>query len=214
MKRLEIRVVGAILLIAAGVLFLLQNLGFLGGALSLLWMLVFAAGGAVFLYIFLADQTNWWAIIPGFALLSLAATVALSEFAPESADPWTGTLFLGGIGMGFWAIYLTNREHWWAVIPGGVLITIGVVAGISSFLEGDWAGAVFFLGLGLTFGLLSLLRTPEGRMKWALIPAVVMLVMGLVITFAATEVFRYIWPAALILVGLYLIFRTLISQRS
>jgi len=214
MKRLEIRVVGAILLIAAGVLFLLQNLGILGGALSLLWTLVFAAAGAVFLYTFLTDQTNWWAIIPGFALLSLAATVALSELAPESADPWTGTLFLTGIGMGFWAIYLTNRQHWWAVIPGGVLITLGVVAGLSSVLEGEQTGGIFFLGLGLTFGLLSRLQTPEGRMKWALIPAAVLLVMGLLLTAAATAIFTYIWPASLILVGLYLILRTLISQRS
>jgi hypothetical protein len=214
MKRPETRVVGAILLIAVGVLLLLQNAGIVVGALGLLWALLFGAGGAMFLYVFLTDREQWWAVIPAFALLGLAGTIVLNELIPEGGGAWAGMVFLLGIGASFWVIYFVNREHWWAVIPGGVLITLALVTGLSSVFEGAEMGGVFFLGLALTFGLLSFLQTPEGRMKWALIPAAVMFAMGVVTTAAATEIFKYVWPAVLVLAGVYLIFRALTSKRS
>ena len=76
MKRLEVRVIGGILLIAAGVLSLLQNLGIFEGALAFLWALLLGAGGAFFLYVFLINRANWWAIIPGFTMLSVATLIA------------------------------------------------------------------------------------------------------------------------------------------
>ena len=212
MRRFEIRIIGGILLIAAGALFLLQNLGIFAVG-DYLWPFLFGAGGLVFLYVFLTDRANWWAIIPGFTLLGLAAMIALDQFAPQIGETWGGALFLGGIGLAFWVVYFTNREHWWAVIPGGVLLTIALVAGLSSILEGIETGGVFFLGLGLTFALLAFLPTPEGRMKWAFIPAGVLLVVGLLIATAAAAILNYLWPAALILAGLYLLFRTF-STRS
>lgn len=207
MKRFDVRTVGAILLIVVGILLLLQNLGILVGIVALIWSLIFGAGGAVFLYVFLTNRTHWWAIIPGFGLLGLAALIALDQFWPRVGDVLGGTIFLGGIGLAFWVIYFLNREHWWAVIPGGVIFTVALIASLDSLFEGAEMGGVLFLGLGLTFGLLSLLPTPQGRMKWALIPAAVLLVMGLLITAATTGILEYLWPAALILVGLYLLFR-------
>ena len=213
MRRFEVRVVGAILLIAVGILVLLQNLGILAGGLALLWALLFGAGGVVFLYVFITDRTNWWAIIPGFVLPSIAAIIALDQFAPQISESWGGALVLGGIGLAFWVVYLTNREHWWAVIPGGVLLTTALITGLSSAFEGVETGGVFLMGLGLTFGLLSLIRTPEGRMKWALIPAAVLLVIGLLITAATASLLNYLLPVALILVGLYVIARVLLPRR-
>lgn len=211
MRQFQVRIVGGILLIAAGVLFLLQNLGIFAVG-DYLWPFLFGTGGLVFLYVFLTDRANWWAIIPGFTLLGLAAMMALDQFAPQVGETWGAALFLGGIGLAFWVVYLTNREHWWAVIPGGVLFTIALVSGLSSILEGIETGGVFFLGLGLTFALLAFLPTPEGRMKWALIPAGVLLVMGLLITAATTAIINYLWPAALILGGIYLLFRAFSSR--
>jgi len=213
MKRLEIRIVGGILLIAAGILYLLQNLGILGGGIALFWALLFGAGGALFLYMFLANRANWWAVIPGFVLLSLAALLALDQFAPKVGGDWGGALVLTGIGLAFWTIYFANRENWWAIIPGGVLLTIALFVGLSSIFEGVEMVGVFFLGLGLTFGLLYFLPSPEGRMKWALIPAAVLLVMGLLFAAAAIAVLKYLWPAALVLIGLYIIFRTFSPRR-
>ncbi|MGA9349039.1 MAG: hypothetical protein WBW48_09575 [Anaerolineae bacterium] len=207
MKRFDVRAVGGILLIVVGILLLLQGFEILGVVVALIWALVFGAAGLVFLYVFLTDRANWWAAIPGFGLLGIAALIALDEFWPQVGDAVGGALFLGGIGLAFWVIYFINRKHWWAVIPGGVMFTLALVAGLESVFEGAEMGGVFFLGLGLTFGLLSFAPTPHGRMKWALIPAAVLLVMGLLITAITTGFLDVLFAAALILVGLYFLFR-------
>ena len=207
MKWFDVRTVGAILLIVVGILLLLQNVGILGGVVALIWSLIFAAGGLVFLYVFLTNRVHWWAIIPGFALLGLAALIALDQFLPRVGDVLGVTILLGGIGLAFWVIYFRKREYWWAIIPGGVLVTLALIVGFESVLEGDEIAGILLLELGLTFGVLYFLPTPQGRMKWALIPAAVLLVMGLLITTATTGILEYLWPAALIVVGLYLLYR-------
>ena len=215
MKRFDARTVntvGAILLIVVGILLLLQNFGILGGVVALIWSLIFGVGGLIFLYVFLTNRVHWWAIIPGFALLGVAALIALDEFFPRVGDALGGMIVLGGIGLAFWVIYFLNREHWWAVIPGGAMFTVALIAGLDAVFEGAETGGVLFLGLGLTFGLLSLLPTPHARMRWALIPAAVLLVIGVLITAAATGIFEYLWAIALILAGLYLLLRMFRSR--
>jgi hypothetical protein len=208
MKRFDVRAIGGILLIIVGILLLLQNLGIFEVLVALIWALIFAAAGLVFLYVFLTNQrTNWWAIIPGFALLGVAALIALDEFFPRVGDALGGAIFLGGIGLAFWVIYFLHRQHWWAAIPGGVMFTLALVTVASYALGGDWAGGVFFLGLGATFGLLYFVPTPHGRMKWALIPAAVLLVMGVLVTAVATGGLAFLGGAILILIGLYFLFR-------
>jgi len=212
MKLFQSRAIWGILLIVVGVLLLLQAVGVLPAA-NLIWPIIFGAVGLAFLYHFLTDRANWWPIIPGFALLGLAALMLWEQFAPEPVKDWGAMFFMGGLGLAFWAIYLTNRENWWAVIPGGALLTIALVIGLSATLEGVETGGVFFLGMGLTFGLLALLPTTEGRMRWPLIPAGVLLAMGLLVTAAAAELLKYVGPAALVLVGLCMIVRVLVPRR-
>ena len=212
MKRFDVRSIGAILLIIVGILLLLQNFGILRSVVALIWALIFAAGGLIFLYMFLTNRTQWWAVIPGFALLGLAALIALDQFLPRIGDMLGGTIFLGGLGLAFWVIYFLHREHWWAIIPGGVMFTLALVTIASYVLGGAWAGGAFFVGLGLTFGLLYFLPTPYGKMKWALIPAAVLVVMGVLITAATTGSLACLGGAALILVGLYLLFRMFVSR--
>jgi hypothetical protein len=207
MKRLDVRAIGGILLIIVGILLLLQNLGVFEVIIALIWASIFAAGGLIFLYMFLTDRANWWAVIPGFALLGIAALIALDELWPQVGGAVGAALFLGGIGLAFWVIYFQKREFWWAVIPGGVMLTLALVAGLESVFEGAEMGGVFFLGLGLTFGLLYFVPTPYGRMKWARIPAAVLVAMGVLITVAAAGGIGYLGGAILILVGLYLLFR-------
>jgi hypothetical protein len=207
MKRPESRILWGLLLIAGGVLFLLESLGIIAVG-TILWPVLTGIASLTFLFVFVsAPRANWWAAIPGFVLLGLTGTIALDQLVPEAAGEWGGALFLGGIALAFWVIYFVNPEHWWAVIPGGVLLTLALVAGLSSALEGVEMGGVFFFGLGLTFALLALLPTPEGRLTWAIIPAFVLLAMGALITAAAAEVIDYVWPVALILGGLYLLYR-------
>jgi hypothetical protein len=113
------------------------------------------------------------------------------------------------LGLGFWVVYLVRRVYWWAIIPGGVLFTLALVAGLSETMAGNAGGWVFFLGLSATFGLVYLLPTKEGRMTWALYPAVALLAMAMLVMAAMGQVVNLLWPAALILAGVYMVYRTL-----
>ena len=213
MKRFDMTMIIGIGLIVVGALFMLQTIGVIGGVLPLLWILVFAASGGIFLYFFWMNREHWWALIPGFALIGLGGLIAMSEYGPRELENLAATLFLGSIGLSFLVIYAINKENWWAIIPGGVLMSVALMVGLESFLgDSDLIVSVFFLGLALTFGALTLIPTPSGRMRWALIPAGVMFVMGVIFFGVAVAAFKYIWPAAIIVVGLYILFRTLFRQ--
>jgi hypothetical protein len=209
MKRIETPIVLALVLIGAGALFLLQNLGLLGPLGGLFWALAFAVGGGMFLRAFAAAPSRWWALIPGFTLLSLGALVGLQELSPGLAGPWGGALFLAGIGLGFCSVYLTGRARWWALIPGGAMLSVAAVAGLSETIEGPALGSVLFLGLGLTFGLVAIAPTPGGPVRWALFPAGILLIMALVGMASTGEVVGILWPIVLILAGLYLAYRAI-----
>lgn len=212
MKKLGTPLVWGLLLIAIGLLVLLQNLGVLGGNLALIWAIIFAVVGVRFLYIFLMDRKVWWPLIPSFTLFGLAGLLLIETLFPGGAGTWGGALFLGSIALSFWAVYLVSRDNWWAVIPGGVLLTLAVVAGIGDTLGGVDSGAIFFLGLSLTFFLVALLPTPEGRMRWAWIPAGVLFVLSLVVLSQSAGLLIYIWPVALILAGLFFLVRALVNR--
>jgi hypothetical protein len=199
-----------VILIALGAFFLLQVTGVFGILSGLFWSLAFAAAGGVFLYVFLTGiHTRWWAAIPGFTLLGLAATVFYDRFAPPFFADLGGAVFLGAIGAGFIAIFFTNRDQWWALIPGGALLSVAGVAAVSnsglSFLN---PASVLFVGLGLTFGLLGLMSTYlNTNLRWAYIPAAVLLIMGLVIFTPFVGALAWLWPLALIGVGAWLVLR-------
>ena len=67
------------------------------------------------------------------------------------------------------------------------------------------AGGVLFLGLGLTFILVALLA----GMKWAFIPAAVLLLLGFFVVFffgsPFVGVMEYIWIGALLVAGVLLV---------
>jgi hypothetical protein len=195
------------LLVVAGVVLLLLNLGVFGAADEIVGSLLLGAGGVLFLGLFVA-RAQWWAAIPAGVLLSLATLTAIEQIAPRQAEVWGGALFLGGTSLGFWAIALTQPRHWWAIIPGGVLLTVALVAGLDQARPGQDYGGVVLLGIAATFGIVSLVSPSGKRMTWALIPATVLGVIGVAVLTQTAAWLGYVWPAALIGAGLYLIYRT------
>ena len=199
MKRLDFRILLGAALVLLGGLMLLERFGLFTGAASIFCGLVFLAGGAYFLYRFaLAPNAEWWAVIPGSAL----AGIGVSSLLPGH---WGGLFFLGFLGAGFFVVYLTSRnERWWSLIPGGVLVTLGVISVLTNVFGARETGGIFFLGLGLTFLLVAVLASAQ----WAYIPGLILLLMGAVLGYTPFGGYlNYVWPAALILAGLILIFQ-------
>ncbi len=204
MKRLSGRAWWGILLILLGLLFLLQELQIVGNAFQYLGMGVMFAAGVGFLWVFVTNHKQWWAVIPGLGLLALSFASLESALSLFPGADWGGPAFLGGLGLAFWLVYARQQEHWWALIPGGVLLTLGVVAGLE-----EWGleigGGVFFLGLGLTFVLVALLPSRDHDTRWSWIPGAVLLLLGLTqVTAVGSEILEY-WPVVLIIIGGYIL---------
>lgn len=206
-------IIAGIALMVAGVLLLLDMLSILDSA-ALVWPLMFAAAGTVFLALFLHSRDNWWAAIPGSVFLGLAAVILSTLLWPRSAEDWAPAFLFLFMGAGFGAVYVRERSNWWALIPSGVMLTLALVVALPQTWEGMPLAAVLFLGLAATFGALSLVpvhpapaprhgataqrsssqrplsaqpsSTQPSRMIWPLIPAAVLAVLGLVFAVQAT----------------------------
>jgi hypothetical protein len=203
MKRFDYRIVIGTVLILGGILMLLDRTGLLKGATDFFWAAILAIGAAVFLFWFLNDPSKWWAAIPGFTLAGMAASTLLLD-----RIGWGGLAFLGGIGVGFWAIYIRQPTKWWAIIPGGVLLTLGFTSALSEAFNIGETGGVFFVGLGLTFLLLALLA----KLRWAIIPAGVLLLMGFFLGTPFVGVMEYAWIGILMIAGIVLVVSSIRSK--
>jgi hypothetical protein len=75
-------------------------------------------------------------------------------------------------------------------------------------------GSLFFLGLAATFFLVYLLSQPGSKMSWALYPAGVLAVLGVVIAFASSSLARFLGPLALLVAGGYLVYRAMARPKA
>ncbi len=187
-------------LVLLGLLMFVERLGILHGLTGVFVGLIFLLGGAYFLYRFVNNMHGeWWAVIPGLALVGIGMGSLLSGVLAN----WSGFFFLGALGLSFFAIYWSRREFWWAIIPGGVLVTLAFISLLGDVFHVGDAGGLFFVGLGLTFVLVAVLAS----LQWAWIPGIILLVMGALIGTPFLGSMNLIWPAALIVGGLLLIFQ-------
>ena len=205
MKKDLSRLVWGGVLVLAGVLFFLQELNILGNAFQFLWLLIMAAGSAVFLWIYFSQKEQWWAIIPGLVLLGLAISTLDGLLKILPGTDWTGAIFLGCIGLAFWFVYLRRQDQWWAIIPGGVMLTLAAVTALDNII--GWSEVVFFLGLASTFLLVAVLPNTGQDTRWAFIPAAILGVIGLTIFAPIKNLMLYLWPALLIALGIYILIR-------
>lgn len=203
MRKFDVRILVGVALLVLGGLMFVEKLGFLQGAASIFWGGVFVFAGGAFGLNFLQNaRRNWWAIIPALALLGLG----VQNFLPESLQGLSGMIFLGALGLSFMVIYATDRLRWWGLIPGGILVTLAAVSGVEQYAPAMETGSIFFIGLGLTFLLVAALPNPLVNTRWAYFPAVVLVLLGAFFgSVANTGLVNYIWPVALIALGLALV---------
>ncbi len=200
MKFPVLRLLWGLLLILAGVLFLLNSIGTISIG-DYQWAIILVIGGFAVLSVFLADRQHWWALFPSFGLLIGGTILFLESAVPWLSSDFGGAIAMGGIGLAFLLIFLSNFDNWWALIPAGVLFSLAAM-----FVLGFKSGGVFLIGLGLTFGVLGFIPTEHGRMRWAFIPAVVLILLGIFITLAVYNLFAVLWPLALIAAGVMIIY--------
>lgn len=216
MKRIREALMWAAFLVLAGVFLLLRNLGIFKQWGDLAWGALFALPGLAFLGWFLRGMDRWWRAIPAFMLLGIGASLML-RWRNIELGAWDFPLLLGGMALGFWAVLLARREHWWALIPAGVLTVLTVEMGLWSRLDPNWRTSVLFLGVGLVFLLLYAIRYEEADTRWAAVPAAALLLLGVVTVMQSLPlpvVLKQWWPIVLTIAGLGIGIATLVVGRS
>lgn len=172
----------------------------------------FALAGIGFAVDFARDSDSWWAAIPAGTLLGLGALIAFVE-STTAPDEWGASMLLAGSGLGFLAVYLRLRDHWWALIPAGGLVSVAIIVASVPIVErGEGIAAVVLVIMAAILVALALVPIRGRRMWWPLVPAGIL---GVVAAFLALdaaqalEPYNWVSPAVLLVIGLFVVFRTL-----
>lgn len=174
MKKKLGSIVGGILLIAAGVVALLQTQGYLTDLAPTIWMAVFAGISVLFLVLyFISGVAQWGLLFPAGIFGALAFLIWMTVNGHDT--PAMAAPLFAGIGLPFVVAYLLERKkNWWALIPAGVMVFLIFVLLAAENVAGEVIGAALFFILALIFGLVYAAR----RASWAAIVAYVMFILG------------------------------------
>jgi hypothetical protein len=206
-KRFDGRILAGVILIGFGFLFFLQTMGWIPYVgIAGLWAFLFGVAGLAFLWVFLRDRDQWWAILPGLPLLGLGSLLLLDalSFPLAFIGP---ALLLGSISAAFFIVYAVRRDFWWAIIPGGTIASVTSIVLLEQIVPGEQAVGIMFLGIGLTFLALYYLPADRGRQAWAIYPGGILLIMAALFGLAFGVVGRFLVPAALVALGILLVYR-------
>jgi hypothetical protein len=196
-------------LIILGLGLLIENLNLLGDWNVPFWSLLLGAFGLFFLTVYVRDRAQWWALIPGLAILVIAVAVLLAELELV-AGYLVGAVILGGVGLPFLTIFISDRQHWWALIPGLTMFGTAVAVFLEGLgvIEGETVGAIVVGGVSLGFIAIYLV---DRRQWWALIPGGIMGIIAFFLLLATAA--EFVWPTALILLGLLMLRGSLRGRR-
>lgn len=207
MNRFDGRIVAGLVLIGFGALFFLQTVGLIPNVgIAGLWTVLFGGAGLIFLFVFVRDRSQWWAVLPGLPLMGLAGLL-MTDALPVAMAPVGPAIFLGSISVAFWLVYWVRRDFWWAIIPGGAVATVTLLILLEPLVPEGQAMGLVFLGMGLTFLALYLLPPGGGRQPWAIYPAAVLLILAAAFSLAFGVVGRFLLPLAIMVIGAYLVYR-------
>ncbi|MBE9473025.1 MAG: hypothetical protein IMY75_13100, partial [Chloroflexi bacterium] len=117
-------------------------------------------------------------IVWGGLLILLGAVLLVEAFTDLSAWAWVAMLAAGGLGA--FGVYLTDRSEWALLIPAYVLWAVaGLVTLIElNILQDPFIATYVLTAIALPF-LVVFLRNRD--QWWALIPAYVLLIVGVMV---------------------------------
>jgi hypothetical protein len=171
------------LLIGAGVVALGQQMGYIQQFSDpQFWIWVFAIislAAAVEYALSGWKQWGWLFPVGVFGGLALVITLAVNDV--DSAAVASPLFF--GLLIPFIAAYLTDRtRNWWALIPGGVMLFLGLTMLLVDSTGGEWVGVMFLLMFALAFLMVYLTNRVR---TWALLVAYIFGVISLAPMLAA-----------------------------
>jgi len=168
------------------------------------WVAILAAAGLGVFGVYLTDRSEWSLLIPAYVLWAVALLVALTTLN-ALPDDFVATYVLAAIALPFLVVFVRDRESWWALIPAYVLLAVGVMVGLieAGVLSELLIPAYVMFAIAIPF-IVVYARNPKEW--WPLIPGGIMAIIGLAFLMAEAAA-EYVAPAALILVGVWVLVR-------
>lgn len=164
--------------------------------------------GASFLVVYLNNRTRTWALLVAYILGVLSIAPLMTSSGRDGS--YFGPIFLLAVAVPFFVVYFRQPEHWWAIIPAGVMTTLALIAGLAisgwirSANEGGYANALLMGGLAATFAVVWLRHAKP----WARVVTIALAAVAVASIFF-TSYSQIFWPVAIILVGIYLFYTAL-----
>ena len=204
-------------LIPAWVMFILGTITLLSEHVdgNLVGALFLYAVALPFLIVYLMNRARRWALIPA-AAIAVVGTIPL--LASVIGGDWIGAAIMLLFSAPFFYVFFRWQENWWALIPAGVFASIGLVVVLSMLFPQNqpifegFLNGVLFLGFGLTFGALWLMRATRPT-AWARFPAIALLVASLVAFFSGGNS-NIFWAVALLFAGIVLVAYSFLRRRA
>lgn len=165
--------------------------------------------GLSFLIVYLNNRTRTWALLVAYILGVLSIAPALSSFGGDAAA-YFGSVFLLAVALPFFVLYFRSMENWWAIIPAGVMTVLAIIAtlAIAGWIrnqnQGGYANALLTGGLAVTFAIVWLRHSKD----WAKIVTIVLAALAVGSVFLVSY-YEIVWPVAIILGGVYLLYTAL-----
>jgi hypothetical protein len=168
------------------------------------WVGALTIGGLGVYGVYATDRSERWLLVPSYVLLAIALMVALITL-DILQDSYVATYVLAVIALPFLYVYLTERIHWWAVIPAYILLAIGVMVGLieGGILEDNLVASYVLFSVAIPF---FVIYARDRNQWWALLPGGITGLIGLALL-AAEAAAEYIVPAALIIAGAWVLYR-------
>jgi hypothetical protein len=160
----------------------------------------------IFFLVYLSKHANWAAIV-AFVMFVLSF---LPLLAMTTRPEISGVLFFLAISLPFLFIYFRSAEHWWAIIPAGIMLTMAILIAIilltgtpSTGLDPHIANAIIFAGMAFTFAIVGL----RHHRSWALMLAVLVVLIAIMATFIHNP--SNSWALFVVATGICLIYNAL-----
>jgi hypothetical protein len=168
------------------------------------WVGALTIGGLGVYAVYATDRTERWMLVLSYALLAIALMIALITL-DILRDSFVATYVLTAIALPFLYVYLSDRTHLWALIPVYILMAIGVMVGLieGGILEDNLVASYVLFAIAIPF---FVTYARNRRLWWALVPGGIIGLIGLALLVAEASA-EYILPAALIVAGVWVLFR-------
>ncbi|MFL7791223.1 MAG: hypothetical protein AB8I69_03710 [Anaerolineae bacterium] len=168
------------------------------------WVGVLAASGLGVSAVFLTERSAWGLLLTAYILWAVAGLIVFAELE-ILPDPFIAMYTLTAVALPFLVVFLRDHSRWWALIPAYVLIAIGIIISLSEWnVVSDEIIAPFILSI-IALPFLVVFLYNRGNW-WALIPAYVLLVIGVMVALIDLQVLSDLLIPAYVLLAIALPF--------